>query len=123
MLAWNSKSSLGQRKRVLQVSANPKYLRSIVAERDRPGCVAAGTTDETQRGVRCFRIQAICISSAYHRIIHPHKDVPIMEQESIGHPRKLLDGLIIVPHDRLLGEIAARHDQCFKNGLIAGTFR
>ena len=38
-------------------------------------------------------------------------DLPVMDQEEVGNTVKPFPGLVIAVCDRLVGDVAARHDQ------------
>jgi hypothetical protein len=49
--------------------------------------------------------------NSYDRVVDPHEDVPIMKEKTVDDTGKLVNRLIIIPHDRFFRQVPARHHQ------------
>ena len=79
-------------------------------QRDRQRRVSAGAPDR----------QLDTVDHPHDRVVARHQDRPVMHQPAVGEPRKPFERIVVGEADRLTAEVARRHHQCSRAGLVAG---
>jgi hypothetical protein len=112
--------ALGERKRILEISAAAQDFRAVVAELNRFRRIAPGTTNERQFRVLSSQFivlviphSAFRIPNSDDRVIHSHKYIPVMGKKGVDDAGEFFECLLIITDDRLLRQISAGHDKRF----------
>ncbi|OPZ61005.1 MAG: hypothetical protein BWY87_00100 [Deltaproteobacteria bacterium ADurb.Bin510] len=86
---------------VLQLAAQAHHGRPALLEFERPGHVAAAAPDQARPAGH----------DACQRVVAAHHDRPVVQQEALGDAAQAFLGLAVFDADRLVGQVAAGHDQ------------
>ena len=101
VLGKNGFPALNEAQGVFQVAAEGQHTGAIVRELDGPGGLAPAPAQELDGAP----------GVAHHRIIGPHHNVPVVEQEGIRQTGQTAQGLGVVRDQGLAPRIGAGHDQ------------
>jgi hypothetical protein len=93
---------------ILELGSGSQQGRQGEGQAERVGGVAARPADRIQT--------ASC--QAGDRVVHPHVDRPVVQQEGICQAGQTLAGLLVAIGDGLFAQVSAGHDQQFGETLL-----